>query len=180
MKQYIYNGILTDYLVSSDGNIYSMKSNKFISQFKNKGGYLNVHIYIKGREVKRGVHCMVAETFIPNPDNKPQVNHKDGNKLNNNATNLEWCTQSENNTHALVNGLRKAPSGEKVHFAKYTEKQVRKACRMMASDNYDLNEIADKTGIPEKTLSEIRAGSIWKDISKNFIFVYNIIFILNY
>lgn len=173
MKQYVYNGILTDYLITRDGKVFSIKSNKYISQFKNKGGYINVHIYVNGKEIKRGVHCMVAETYIPNPENKATVNHKDGNKENNWDWNLEWATQSENNIHAVNNGLRKPASGEQVHFAVYNEKQVKKACKMMESDQYDLDEIANKTGIPEKTLSEIRAGKIWKDISKNYSFPNN-------
>lgn len=65
-------------------------------------GYLSLHL--KNKQFK--VHRLVAEAFIPNKENKPQINHKDGNKLNNNSNNLEWCTNSENQKHAWKNGLR--------------------------------------------------------------------------
>lgn len=61
------------------------------------------------RQVKM-IHRLVAETFIPNPDGKPQVNHKDGNRMNNSVENLEWCTCSENSNHAYKTGLSK-PKG---------------------------------------------------------------------
>lgn len=64
------------------------------------------------------VHRLVATTFIPNTENKPQVNHIDGNKFNNNADNLEWCTQSENQLHAYRTGLQKPVYGRKNVLAK--------------------------------------------------------------
>ena len=172
-KRYVYNETTTNYLISDDGQVYSEISKKLLSPYKNHGGYLNVHLFINGKEVKKGVHNLVAEMFIPNPDNKPTVNHKDGNKENNRHWNLEWATQSENNIHAVKTGLRKPASGSKVHFAKYTEAQVRAACKKMASDSMSLKEIETLTGIPAKTLSEIRSGKIWKDVSKDFKFPKN-------
>lgn len=89
-------------------------SGKVISSYKkgielvprvNKGGYLYVNLYNEnGRKTKK-IHRLVAETFIPNPQNLPQVNHKDGNKLNNHIENLEWCNQSYNTQHAVKHSL---------------------------------------------------------------------------
>jgi hypothetical protein len=71
------------------------------------GGYYNANMSVDGVSHYRFIHRMVAEAFIPNPENLPFVNHIDGNKKNNNVENLEWCTEQENNIHALETGLRK-------------------------------------------------------------------------
>ena len=66
--------------------------------FKNKKGYLRISL--RGKNYR--IHRLVANAFVPNPDNLPQVNHKDGNKLNNHYLNLEWCTNSHNTAHAMA------------------------------------------------------------------------------
>ncbi len=81
-------------------------------------GYRYQVVYL-GRRNSKSVHKLVALAFVPNPHNKPQINHIDGNKQNNNADNLEWCTQSENQLHAYKIGLQKPFSlcGENAHNA---------------------------------------------------------------
>lgn len=81
------------------------RKEKILSQIKNRHGYLLVHL--SKDNVKRHiyVHRLVACSFIENPENKPQVNHKNGNKSDNHVSNLEWNTRSENMKHAYVNGL---------------------------------------------------------------------------
>ena len=69
-------------------------------------GYLETHLYINNKNKVFKVHRLVAMAFIPNPENKPEVNHKDGNKQNNSKENLEWCTSSENQIHAYKNKLK--------------------------------------------------------------------------
>jgi len=76
----------------------------------NKKGYNTISIKINKKNPRFYVHRLVAKVFIPNPENKPEVNHIDGNKLNNNIENLEWCTRSENNQHAFNIGLKVAHS----------------------------------------------------------------------
>lgn len=68
-------------------------------------GYRAVELCINNNRYTVGVHRLVALAFIPNPENKPEVNHKDRNRSNNNVDNLEWVTQSENVAHAYRNGV---------------------------------------------------------------------------
>lgn len=91
------------YLISNMGNVKTI--NGEIVEQKNQHGYKIV--YLKNKIFSRPiqVHRLVAITFIKNPDNKPIINHIDGNKQNNNVKNLEWCTESENRKHAVKNGL---------------------------------------------------------------------------
>lgn len=79
----------------------------------NDKGYMFCQLYINGKNKREYIHRLVAIAFHPNPDNKKQVNHKDGNKSNNFKDNLEWNTSKENNDHAISTGLRK-PHGKPV------------------------------------------------------------------
>lgn len=99
--------------VTKDGRVKNMISGKWLSCCDNGNGYKQVFISIQNRKYMRYVHRLVAECFLPNPENLPEVNHKDGNKSNNNASNLEWCTRSQNILHALHAGLVKPSERQK-------------------------------------------------------------------
>lgn len=92
------NGFET-YQVSSWGRIRNADG-QILKPYKSEKGYLKVELHKNGKGHKRRVHRLVAESFIENPEAKPQVNHKDGNKENNSVTNLEWVTDEENKEHA--------------------------------------------------------------------------------
>ncbi len=100
-----------DYFITEDGDVISFKKygNKSWRKLKpriQKNGYVFVILSKNGKHFKKIIHRLVSLAFLPNPENKPQVNHIDGNKLNNHYTNLEWITASENILHAWNNGLK--------------------------------------------------------------------------
>ena len=97
-----------NYYISNMGNVKSnTKFNKVLKQYKTIGNYLSVTLYNNGIAKKKVVHRLVATHFIDNPNNLPEVNHIDGNKHNNKADNLEWCTSKYNQIHAIKNNLYK-------------------------------------------------------------------------
>lgn len=93
--------------VSSEGRVRSLlRGTPYILKAQvDKKGYMRVRMTIEREKMSIKVHREVAKAFIPNPNNLPQVNHKDGNKQNNRVDNLEWCTNQENARHAIANGL---------------------------------------------------------------------------
>lgn len=93
-----------EYQISTSGQVKA-RSGKILAPNNNGFGYLHVHLMKDGAIHVKKIHRLVAEAFIDNPQAKPQVNHKDGNKSNNTVDNLEWATRSENMKHACANGL---------------------------------------------------------------------------
>lgn len=91
--------------ISISGLVRNIQSKKEYKSYKNSNGYLYVTILFEQGRKSRPIHRLLAGVFIPNPDNKPYVNHRDGGKLNNELQNLEWCTASENSIHAYAQNL---------------------------------------------------------------------------
>lgn len=105
-KKYFLDGKETNYSISDDGEVRKDATNYILKQSLQQG-YKFVTLLINGKQKRMRVHRLVAETFIPNPENKPYVNHIDGKRDNNNLSNLEWVTPSENTRHAVETGLMK-------------------------------------------------------------------------
>lgn len=124
-------------------------------------GYLQV-MFCKDN-VKKAfyVHRLVAEAFIENPNNEETVNHKDGNKLNNNANNLEWVSYSENNQHAYDTNLHK--KGEGHYKAKLTEEDVKQIRKEYPSVN-NYNKLAQEYGVSRATIRDIVLKKTWKNV----------------
>lgn len=154
-----YEGL---YQVSNLGRVRSLKFGRvlILKTRPNNSGYSQVWLYRDGRYEVHRVHRLVAETFIPNPDNKREVNHLNGDKTDNRVGNLEWCTSSENKRHAVATGLLK--SGENRHDAKLTAEQV-----IYTRDNPDGltgAELARLFGVDKNTISKIQLGKKYRNV----------------
>lgn len=110
-------GYRGDYQVSTWGRVRSFKAGgcRILKPYKNKKGYLKVGLMMDGIYHKHRVNRLVAQTFIPNWKNLPEVNHKDGNKRNNSVTNLEWVTGQQNREYDKVAGIK---TQRNIEFAK--------------------------------------------------------------
>jgi hypothetical protein len=96
-----------NYCVTEDGKVYSKIHNRFLKLTESHHNYLRVKIRNKNGYKIFSVHRLIAIVFLPNPENKPQVNHINGNKKDNRVINLEWATREENMQHAFKTGLMK-------------------------------------------------------------------------
>lgn len=114
MEKIIIDGIQTNYGIEESGRIYNLKTKRELKGSVFNSGYRFVNLVISGKRKNYLVHRLVAKTFIPNTEGLPVVNHKDGNKQNNQVSNLEWTTYSENTIHAYKQGLLETRKGKRL------------------------------------------------------------------
>ena len=96
-----------NYQISNNGDVVNITTGRKLKPIRESTGYSHVTLCDNGQQYQTSIHRLVAQEFIANPDNKPMVNHIDGDKSNNHVGNLEWCTPSENMQHAYRTGLQK-------------------------------------------------------------------------
>lgn len=143
------------YGITEDGQVWSFKTHKFLTPSKNYRGYLVVTV-TNSKLHKPYVHQLVAGYFVPNPENKPQVNHIDGNKQNNHYTNLEWVTNFENSQHARMTGL--------MPHCLFTDDDVHSICRQLQL-GLSCTEISQLYHYSYDSVYQIKRGENWRHIS---------------
>ena len=151
----------TNYSVSSKGRVRNDKFNKIKANGNTTDGYYKVDLYSDGQRETKKIHRLVAEAFIPNPNNLPQVNHIDGNKKNNDVNNLEWVNCSQNMLHAYENGLVKPHPSYGMRGHKNPNggrKGIPIFCIETGEFFKSAAEAEEKTGIPDSCIFDCLKG----------------------
>ncbi len=162
MKDINIKEIESKYEITRDGKIINKNNNKEQKGSITNSGYIRVIFF--GDRVS--LHRVIATKFVQRVGNRDYVNHIDGNKLNNRADNLEWCTSSENAKHAFNLGLRAPISnpkyGEDNHLSTLTEKQVREIIKLV---DIPFGEIAKRYDTSKSTIRHIFKGRSWQHLN---------------
>lgn len=157
-----------DYEISSDGRVKSHKYGRpvILKPRITYDGYVWYNLCLNGRQYTKRANRLVAEAFIPNPDSKPTVNHKDGNKLNNTVDNLEWATREEQMQHAYKYGLKKPVRGCAQGNHLLTENEVReiRLTYKSHSKEYGMLALAKKYGVSAVTIDKCVRGVTYRDV----------------
>ena len=160
------------YSVSNLGRLKNNKTQKILKGGLDIYGYRIAILCNNGKRKSKTIHRLIAEAFIDNPDNKPQVNHINGDKSDNRLENLEWMTAGENTRDANRHGKghQMNQNGEKNSMSSLTEQQVIEIIKETKKPNRRKDQkIADEYGVTRKTISNIRHNLTWKHIDRNSI-----------
>lgn len=147
------------YWINQLGQVKRIDANKLLSPGKSNG-YNLVYLWKNGEGRGVSIHRLLAETFIPNPENKAEVNHINGIRGDDRLDNLEWVTRDENMAHA--SRLELFPSGEQCHLSKLNELQVRV---IRKSPDLTQRELGKIFGVSHNNIGMIKRGILWKHIN---------------
>lgn len=148
--------------ISPRGEIYNPYTKRFFKGGLNTQGYVSTSIFRK----RYFVHRLLAEVFIPNPENLPQVNHKDMDRSNNDLSNLEWCTNGQNVKHSYDNNIsRKTVLPGKARPPKLEHDQVLQIVYLVESGDFSKSEISRMFGVDPKTITNIMKGIVHRHIT---------------
>ena len=148
---------LEDYVITKNGEVINKHNGRILKPQLNGKGYLRVSI---GKQLMF-VHRLVAQKYVPNPENKLQINHKDGNKLNNYYKNLEWVTNQENRNHAVENDLHLC--GARCSWSKLTSSQV---LEILNDNVHTFTELGKMYNVNRNTIRDIKMGKTWKQLKR--------------
>lgn len=155
------------YKISTYGRIINVNRNKLLKPKLGKCGYLRIGLYRHGKYTNILIHKYVALRFISNPENKPQVNHIDGNKQNPNINNLEWTTRSENMKHAYQTGLIKRYKGEDSHRSKISNEDRIEIVKRYKSGEFQ-KDICKEFGLSQSAVSYLVRNTVnYSKIKRN-------------
>ena len=145
----------SDYCVTEHGDVINSRTGKILQQQNNNGGKHSVLITIDGKRCKRYVHRLVAEVYVDNKDNKPCVDHIDGDNSNNCASNLRWCTDEENQMFRVKQGIDGSDSvRQKISYDGVIYNSIRELSRILA------NSRGCKAETVRKSIKAARHGTI--------------------
>ncbi len=162
------------YQISNLGRVKSLggwcgtakRNEKIRSTSLTHDGYVKIRLRHQSKDKTARVHRLVAEAFIPNPKNKETVNHIDGNKQNNAASNLEWADRTQQMLHAYKLGLKASQAGTQNSNAKLTDKQVREIRNLYVpnSKKFGTVALAKKYGVSNRVVGLIVNNKTYKNV----------------
>ena len=155
-----YEGL---YEISNLGRIRNIRYKNILKPGNHRDGYLKICLSKNNSKRTFQVHRLVALAFLPKVNGKKYVNHKDGNKKNNNVNNLEWCTRSENQKHAYKLGLQVPLKGECLKHSKLTEVDIYKIFELSKRGVEQYN-LAEMFNVNQSTISRVLNGRRWSHL----------------
>ncbi len=151
-------------IVITADNVNRNYKHRILKPAKDKYGYYYVVFSINGVRKKHMIHRLVAEKYIPNPDNKPEINHKNGIKTDNRVENLEWCTSYENKCHGYLTGLYDN-KGESHGRHKLSNTEVHEIRSKYIPKIYGLQKLANEYNVSVSVIHRIISQKGWKHLT---------------